>query len=210
MTHYFKFASLTLACSATAYAIGFAWQAAPAGSSARRYSAQDASPVARKINLREGYSPIQDALCSYIIHHGSCEIDAEGDTPIRKQLIVSQNYLLMLMQDRTQQANQLKMINIERLLPGPWERVKNAPTMANAILKVTPEQERLFATWKFQGAPGAREAIRPGADFKEVRYRQLLHEQKMIRTILTPAQRSEWDAILAKIRAELGPPPSYR
>ncbi|MGV3616185.1 MAG: hypothetical protein ACO1SV_12695 [Fimbriimonas sp.] len=202
MTKHLKFIALALTCSVAAYAIGFAVQGSPTGAGT---PSQGQSP-ARRISLKEGFTPIQDALASYIIHHGSSVIDDEGDVPTMQKFVVSQNYLLLLLQTPAQQDNHRRMINIDRL-PSRWDRVKSVPSLANAILRITPEQKQLFAKWAFQGAPGAAAAIKRGVSFREARYRQLLHEQKMIRTILTPAQRTEWDAILGKVRAELGPSP---
>lgn len=188
-----KFIALTLACSSVAYGFAF-WQSAP--------PQKKVYPVARKINLREGFTPIQDALTSHIIHEGSYLVDITKP-PVQQRMVVAQNYLLMLLQSPSQQANMLEMIQVDRLFPSPspWDRVRKAPGIADAILRVTDAQRKQFAEFDRKGYGTPPLGAAPG-DWIQARRAQLAHQRSVIRPMLTKAQREEWDEILAKVESE--------
>lgn len=189
-----KFIALALACSTVAYGFAY-WRGAPV-------QQRKAYPVARKLNLREGFTPIQDALASHIIHEGSYLVDTTAP-PAQQKVVVAQNYLLMLLQSPSQQANMLEMIQVDRLFPSPspWDRVRKAPGVADAILRITDAQRRQFQQFDRQGYGTPPLGVAPG-DWIQARRAQLAHQRSVIRPILTQDQRSEWDEILAKVDAE--------
>ena len=193
MVQSLKFIALALACSAIAF--GFAFhqgQTAP----------KKTYPVSRKLNLKAGFTPIQDALASHIIHEGSYLVDTTKP-PVQQRMVVAQNYLLMLLQSPSQQANMLEMIQVDRLFPSPspWDRVRKAPGVADAILRISDAQRKQFEKFDRQGYGTPPLGAAPG-DWIQARRAQLAHQRTVIRPILTPAQRAEWDEILAKVDSE--------
>ncbi|MGV3616184.1 MAG: hypothetical protein ACO1SV_12690 [Fimbriimonas sp.] len=225
MVRQLKFFALALACSTAAYAVGFAWQVEkpipvkPIAAGARVGNVSTAS------NFHDTLTPIQQALSMHISHKGNVLMEDVADPKVRDRIIVAMNYLMMITLSPAQQDANLAWIQIDtyRPGPGPWDRVRKAPTLVDAILRVTPSQQKQFAKWEAEAVERQRHkwAHLAGMPKEEAIQRQreemarksraqhqaewsamLAREQSQIVSILTREQRDEWNEIMAKTDLE--------
>jgi hypothetical protein len=109
-----------------------------------------------------------------------------------------------------QKKQNLDWIEIDKYKPGagPWDRVRQAPSKVKAILEISKGQ--MQAINRFE----AKEAARMDKIFADPAFSSMAPADRVARMavgkpspeeflrLLTPAQRKEWDAILALTERE--------
>jgi hypothetical protein len=209
MDHRPKFAALTAICGTAAYAIGSAWSPPTPASRDQPHRASQVATTVKPLDLRAGFTPIQRVLMSHIVFQAEEAREGIADETVLERVVVAQNYLLMLMQSPSQQANMRRNIRFEGHRPDLWDRILRAPSRVRAILRVTPGQQAKFARWNAEHrivrpirSSQAAAATKTRAQHRAARRAHLAQQRAFVRSILTPAQRAEWDAMLKTVAAE--------
>lgn len=189
-----KFVALATVCSVAAYGAGRLIE--PQASPVRKGSSQEPSQIANGSPFE--MNDIQRVLHMHVCNEAEKLLNQTQYDSVRQKIILAQNYLVMTLLDPKQQKANLAFIQVDeyRPGPGPWDRVRKAPSKAKAILKVDGAQQAAFNAYLSEEHARKKAAI---ADLEGLprEEAQRIYAERMARKS-RDEHRAEWDSNLKR------------